>query len=88
MDVAQAVNKIAANLPQEKINFINEAHQREVEYLKKFALDNKNKDEKKQLTDLAPLKDFLTRKYVVKEVKSVNEIICSLKNRYLSHNEE
>ena len=43
MDVAQAVNKIAANLPQEKIDFINEAHSREVEYLKKFALDNKTK---------------------------------------------
>ena len=58
MDVAQGVNKIAANLPQEKINFINEAHWREVGYLKKFALDNKNEDEKTQLTGLAALKFF------------------------------
>ena len=58
MDGAQAVNKIAANLPQENINFINKVHQKEVEYWKKVVLDNKNEDEKRQLTDLAPLKGF------------------------------
>ena len=58
MDEAQAVNKIVANLPQGNINFINEVHQKGVEYWKKVALDNKNEDEKRQSTDLAPLKDF------------------------------
>ena len=29
---ARAVNKIEANLPQEKINFINDAHAKEVDY--------------------------------------------------------
>ena len=46
------------NFPQEKINFINEVHQKEEEYWKKVALDNKNEDEKRQLTDLVPLKVF------------------------------
>ena len=46
---AQAVNKIVVNFPQEKINFINEVHQKEEEYWKKVALDNKNEDEKRQL---------------------------------------
>ena len=58
MDEAQAVNKIVVNFPQEKINFINEVHQKEEEYWKKVALDNKNEDEKRQLTDLVPLKVF------------------------------
>ena len=47
MDEAQAVNKIEANLPQEKIKSINNTHAKEVEYWKKVALDNKNEDERK-----------------------------------------
>ena len=43
---------------------------------------------KKPLTDLAPLRIFLGRKYSRKEEKSVGERICYLKSRYLSHNEE
>ena len=31
MDKAQLVNKIEKNLPQEKIHFINESHQKEVQ---------------------------------------------------------
>ena len=31
---------------------------------------------------------FLARKDAVEEVKNVNEIICYLKNKYLTHNEE
>ena len=31
MDKAQVVNKIEKNLPQEKIHFINESHQKEVQ---------------------------------------------------------
>ena len=68
MDEAQAVNKIEVNLPQEKIKFINNTHVKEVEYWKKFALDNKNEDERKRLTDLSLLKRFLAREDVVKEV--------------------
>ena len=54
MDEARAVNKIEVNLPQEKIDFINDAHQKELQYWKNIALANKNENEKKQLIDLVP----------------------------------
>ena len=54
-----------------------------------IALENKNEDEKEQLTDLALLRAFLVRKDVVKnEVKNVNETIFYLKTQYLPHNQE
>ena len=55
---ARVVNRIEANLPQEKIDFINAAHTEEVDYWKRAALGSKNEEERKQLTDLAPLKAF------------------------------
>ena len=62
MDEARKINKIGVNLPQEKIDLINDAHQKESPYWKKIALKNRNEDERKQLTDLAPLRVFLARK--------------------------
>ena len=87
MDEAQAVNTIVVDLPQEKIDFINHAHAKEIEYWKKATFDNKNEDGIRQLTDLAPLKVSLYRKDSAREVKNVNEI-CYLKDSYLSYNEE
>ena len=46
------------NLPQEKIDFINDAHQKEFQYWKNIALESKNENERKELTDLAPLRVF------------------------------
>ena len=54
MNEARAVNKIEVNLPQEKIDFINDAHQKELQYWKNIALANKNENEKKQLINLVP----------------------------------
>ena len=88
MDEARTVNKIEVNLPQQKMDFINDTHQKELQYLKNIALASKNENEKKQLTDLAPLKVFLALKAVAKnDVKNLNEIIFYLKNQYLPHNE-
>ena len=58
MDEARAANRIQVNLPQEKIDFINDAHQKELQYWKNIALESKNKNERKELTDLAPLRVF------------------------------
>ena len=66
MDEVRAMNKIEAKLPQEKIDFINDVHQKELQYGKKIALESKDENEKKQLTDLAPLRVSLARKYAVK----------------------
>ena len=82
MDEVRAMNKIEANLPREKIDYINETHQKESQYWKKIAVENRNEDERKQLTGLAPLKVFLARKDAVKNEKNVNEISFYLKNQY------
>ena len=66
MDEVRAMNKIEAKLPQEKIDFINDVHQKELQYWKKIALESKDENEKKRLTDLAPLRVSLARKYAVK----------------------
>ena len=51
MDEVRAMNKIEANLSQDKIDFINDAHQKELQHWKKI-LESKNENDKKQLTDL------------------------------------
>ena len=67
MDEVRAMNKIEVNLPQEKIDSFNDAHQEELQYWKKMALEsNLNKDQRKQLTDLVPLRVFLARKAAIK----------------------
>ena len=89
MDEVKAINKIEVNLPKEKVDFIKDTHQKELNYWKEIALENKNEDAKKQLTDLAPLRAFLARKDVVKnEVKNIDETIFYLKTQCLPHNEE
>ena len=65
MDEVRAMNKIEAKLTQEKIDFINDVHQKELQYWKKIALESKDENEKNQLTDLAPLRVSLARKYAV-----------------------
>ena len=56
MDKAPEGNKIAVNLPQEKIDFINEAHAKEIEYWKNVAFYNKNKEQRRRSPNVAPLK--------------------------------
>ena len=58
MDKARAANRISVNLPQEKIDFINDAHQKELKYWRNTALESKNENERKELADLAPLRVF------------------------------
>ena len=47
MDEARAINKIEVNLPQEKIDFINDAHQKELQYWRNIRLASKNENERK-----------------------------------------
>ena len=58
MGEGRVVNRIEANLPQEKIDFIKAAYAEEADYWKRAVLGSKNEEERKQLTDLAPLKVF------------------------------
>ena len=89
MDEAKTINKIRVNLPKEKVDFINNTHQKELNYWKRIALEGKNEDEKNQLTDLAPLGAFVVGKDVVKnEVKNVDDTIFYSKTQYQPHNQE
>ena len=50
--------RIETNLSQEKIEFINVDYTEEVDYWKRAALGSKNEEERKQLTNLAPIRVF------------------------------
>ena len=58
MDEARAANRIQVNLPQVKIDFMNDGHQKKLQYWKNIALESKNENERKELTDLAPSRVF------------------------------
>ena len=62
MEEARAINKIETNLSKEEIEVINAAYTKEVDYWKRVALEGKNEEEKKQLTNEAPSRVFLTYK--------------------------
>ena len=86
---ARVVNRIEANLPQEKIDFINAAHTQEVDYWKRAALGSKNEEEIKQLTDLVPLKVFLTLEDTGKSsVENIYKMLFYLRKNYSLHTEE
>ena len=58
MEEARAINKIKTNLSKGKIEFINAASTKKVDYWKRVALESKNEEERKQLTNHAPLRVF------------------------------
>ena len=85
------MNEIALNLSQNKINFINDAHQKELQYWKKVALESvSTENETKELIDLAASRVCSIRKAIIKNAKKVNfdEIIFYSKSRYSSNNRD
>ena len=58
MEEARVINKIETNLSKEKIDFINGADAEEVDYWKRAALESKNEEEMKKLTNQAPSRVF------------------------------
>ena len=85
-----AMNKIEVNLSQEKINFINDTHQKGLQYWKEAALKkDSTENEAKESTDLAPLRAFLIPKAAKNAKKmNINEIIFYLKARYSTDNRD
>ena len=71
MDEVRAMNKTEVELYQEKIDFINDAYEKELWYWKRVALKSvSTENEAKVLIDLAPSRVCLTR--IVKNAKMVN----------------
>ena len=83
MEEAQAINKIETNLSKEKIEFINAAYTEKVDFWKKVALEGKNEEERKQLTNQTPPGVFLTRKDAGKDcAENIDEMVFYLKKLF------
>ena len=82
IDFKMDVRRIEVCLSQDKINQINSAFQKELDYWKKAALENLDENEGNHLKDLAPLSPFLICKAEKNNTKKVdiNEIILYLKS--------
>ena len=71
MDEVRARNRIKVEIHQEKVDFINDAYEKELRYWKRAALESvSTKNEAKELTELAPSRVILVHK--VKNEKVVN----------------
>ena len=63
--------------------------QKKVDYWKRAALGSRSEDDRKRLTDQAPLRVFSACKDAVKKgAENVYEILFYLKNNYSPHTED
>ena len=89
MDKVRARNKIEVEIHQEKVDFINDAYEKELRYWKRAALESvSTKNEARELIELAPRKVILVRKVKNQKVVNIEEIIFYLKSQYLEHNSQ
>ena len=76
-------------IDHKKMEYMNFAHNEEITYWKKAALDGVlNEREEKELVDLAPPRVLLIRKENIEKTVNINEIIFYLEYMYSTHNEE
>ena len=89
MDEVRTINKIEVDFSQEKIDFINDANQKELQHWKKVTLESvSTENEAKELIDLAPSRVCLIRKAKNAKMVNIDEIFFYLMSQYLTHNEE
>ena len=82
-------NKIEVEIHQEKVDFVNDAFEKELQYWKRAALESvSNKNEAKELIDLAPSRVILVRKVKNEKMVNIDETIFHLKSQYLAHNDK
>ena len=82
------VRRIEVSLSQDKINQINSAFQKELDYWKEAALEDLDENEANQLKDSAPPSLLLICKAKKNNAKKVDisEIILYLKSQYSTNN--
>ena len=90
MDEVRATNKIKVEIHQEKVDFINDAYEKELRYWKRAALESvSTENEAKELIDLAPpSRVILIRKVKNEKMVNIDEVIFYLKSQYLAHSDE
>ena len=80
-------SRIEAEIHQEKVDFINDAYEKELRYWKRAALESvSTENEARELIELAPRKVILVRKVKNQKVVNIEEIIFYLTSQYLEHN--
>ena len=82
-------SRIEVELHQEKVDFINDASEKGLEYWERAALGSvSTENEATELTELAPRKVILVRKAKNQKFVNIKKIIFHLKSQYLEHNDE
>ena len=80
-------SRIEVEIHQEKVDFINDAYEKELRYWKRAALESvSTKNEARELIQLAPSREILVRKVKNEKIVNINEIIFYLKSQYSAHN--
>ena len=88
MDEARE-SRIKVELHQEKVDFINDASEKGLEYWERAALGSvSTENEARELTELAPRKVILVRKAKNRKFVNIKQIIFHLKSQCLEHNGE
>ena len=83
-EVRESKIKVEVEVHQVKVNFINDAYEKGLEYWKRAALESvSTKNEARELIELAPRKVILVRKAKNQKVVNIEEITFYLKSRYL-----
>ena len=81
--------RIEVEIHQEKVDFINDAYEKELRYWKRAALESvSTENEARELIELAPRRVILVRKVKNQKVVNIEEIMFYLKSQYLEHNSE
>ena len=88
MDEVQE-SRIEVEVHQEKVDFINDAQEKELRYWKSVALESvSTENEARELTELAPKRVILVFKIKNQKAVNIEEIIFYLKSQYLEYNSE
>ena len=76
MDEVRTRNRIEVEIYQEKVDFINDAYEKELRYWKRAALESvSTENEAKELTDLAPSRVIFVRKVKNEKMVNIDQII-------------
>ena len=80
-------SRIKVELHQEKVDFLNDAYEKGLEYWKRAALESvSTENEARELIELAPRKVILVCKAKNQKFINVEQLIFHLRSQYLEHN--
>ena len=76
-------NRIELEIHQEKVDFVNDAYEKELRYWKRATLESvSTENEARELIELAPRRVILVRKAKSEKVINIDEIIFYFKSQY------